>query len=76
MIAHGSDYFTQTAPPSLLQRTWSLAIEEQFYLLWPPLLIVLFRGRRPLNGLLVVCAGGALVSAVLAAATADVGRAY
>jgi hypothetical protein len=37
---------------------------------------VLFRSRRPLNGLLVVCAGGALVSAVLAAATADVGRAY
>jgi peptidoglycan/LPS O-acetylase OafA/YrhL len=76
MIAHGSDYFAQTAAPSLLQHTWSLGIEEQFYLLWPVLLIVLFRGRKPLNALLVVCAGGALVSAVLAATTADVGRAY
>ncbi|HEY0360106.1 MAG TPA: acyltransferase family protein [Mycobacteriales bacterium] len=76
MVSGGSDYFARTAAPSLLQHTWSLGIEEQFYLLWPLLLMLLFRGRRPLNALLVVCAGGAFVSAVLAATQRDVGRAY
>ncbi len=37
-VAHHS-YFTQFGPPPPLQHLWSLAIEEQFYLLWPLLLI-------------------------------------
>jgi peptidoglycan/LPS O-acetylase OafA/YrhL len=43
-FAHiGTDYLTSTQAPSALQHWWSLAIEEQFYLLWPAALVVLWR---------------------------------
>ena len=44
MIFKGDDYFTQSAAPSPLQHTWSLGIEEQFYLLWPLLLLAMLVG--------------------------------
>ncbi|MFF3565876.1 acyltransferase family protein [Streptomyces sp. NPDC002574] len=39
LAAGGTDYFAQSAPPSPFQHFWSLAVEEQFYLLWPLLLL-------------------------------------
>lgn len=37
----GTDYFQAYTAPSLVQHFWSLAVEEQFYVVWPLLLVVL-----------------------------------
>jgi peptidoglycan/LPS O-acetylase OafA/YrhL len=35
-----TDYFAQGAPPSPVQHFWTLAVEEQFYIAWPVMLIL------------------------------------
>ncbi|MFL5758945.1 MAG: acyltransferase family protein [Thermomicrobiales bacterium] len=37
-INQGTDYFGSRLPPSPLQHFWSLAVEEQFYAVWPALM--------------------------------------
>ncbi|MDP9220051.1 MAG: acyltransferase [Actinomycetota bacterium] len=48
LAVQGTDYFAAGQPPSPFQHYWSLAVEEQFYLVWPALLVViaLMAGRR------------------------------
>jgi peptidoglycan/LPS O-acetylase OafA/YrhL len=69
MIYRGDDYFAQTSAPSPLQHTWSLGIEEQFYLIWPLIVVGLFAlTRRYVSRVLtVLCIVGAVASAVAGA---------
>lgn len=39
----GFDYFDELAQKDLFLHTWSLGVEEQFYLIWPLLLLLVFR---------------------------------
>jgi peptidoglycan/LPS O-acetylase OafA/YrhL len=62
-IVEGSNYFAQTGATSPLLHTWSLAVEEQFYLVWPIVVLVVLHTRFALRLLLVVSVVGALASA-------------
>jgi peptidoglycan/LPS O-acetylase OafA/YrhL len=66
-IATGGGYFAGFAVPSAFKHTWSLAVEGQFYLCWPLLVVVLCRRSRP--WVLATAGAGALVSAWAMAAS-------
>src|SRR3546814_149318 len=52
--AYVSDYtYTFDRLPIYLRHSWSLSVEEQFYLLWPLVLPLVLRGRRALIWLMI-----------------------
>ncbi|GAA0282266.1 acyltransferase family protein [Cryptosporangium japonicum] len=79
MLDRGDGYAALTAAPSLLQHTWSLALEEQFYLLWPLLVagaLAWWSARGLLGGTLVAAAGSAAAMALLYVPDVEPARAY
>jgi peptidoglycan/LPS O-acetylase OafA/YrhL len=72
LIFHDVSYFARFAPPSPLNHLWSLSVEEQFYILWPFLLLLGLRFVPEVNygtgvrfRLAGVTLGAALASAIL-----------
>src|SRR5262249_49595865 len=79
-VLSGQSHFDLFSLPSPMRHLWSLAIEEQFYLVWPLIVLVCLRvGRGSRTVLTGVCVAGiaasALVMAVLYEPT-DPSRAY
>ncbi len=64
-IVAGQSYFAQTAVQSPLLHTWTLAIEEQFYLVWPLVVLGMLKWWRRLGPLLILTVAGALASATV-----------
>ena len=52
LVFRETDYFEAIGRPPLLQHTWSLGVEAQFYLVWPLILLLVLRyfGKNKIPG--------------------------
>src|SRR5215217_1806010 len=83
LIFGQESYFESVGRPSVLQHLWSLAVEEQFYLIWPIVLAVglgfgatRLRRRRVLTVALVGAAASAVAMAIMYTPGVDPSRIY
>ena len=60
----GTDYLSADQSPSPFQHFWSLAVEEQFYLFWPLLILLVGRRRKILAAVLGLLVAGSFALSV------------
>ncbi len=75
LVARGDDYFEAVGDPSPLRHAWTLAVEEQFYVLVPFIVLGLFLLRTRKQRMLIVAAA-AVVLALWSARLADSGASF
>ncbi len=79
-VFHHVSYFAKFGPPSPLTHLWSLAVEEQFYLVWPLMLAFGLRFVRKKSLLIpitiVLAAASALAMALIYQPGTDPSRVY
>jgi peptidoglycan/LPS O-acetylase OafA/YrhL len=63
-ILVNSNYFNEAAASSPLLHTWSLAVEEQFYVIWPLVVLGVLTFTKSLRALLALCVAAAISSAL------------
>jgi peptidoglycan/LPS O-acetylase OafA/YrhL len=73
-ILVNSNYFNETAASSPLLHTWSLAVEEQFYVIWPLVVLGVLTFTKSLRALFWLCVAAAIGSALWMHAVYDGGQ--
>ena len=84
LVVRDTDYFEAIGRPPLLQHTWSLGVEAQFYLVWPLILLLVLRyfgkNKIPSAALLIAAFSGIALLVVSlqidAASTSKVSHVY